>query len=446
MNDRVSETVRRLIRALMYAVVGVCAFVASAGLACAQTNDLFIHPGQNFQPVIVAVFPFVGEETQTQKLTPVIINNFSRSVFLQPVDPAKLPAVAVNPSAPPPMETVRQAGAQYALTGRVVRGGDGRLQTEFRLWDASTGLQIAGQQYTTDINNARRVAHIVSDAVFSRITGEKGFFDSRIVFVDETGPKERRVKRLALMDVDGFNLRTVAGSKDLVVTPRFSPNGLEVAYMAFGENEPKVYVINLETGQHEVVGNFPGMTFSPRFSPDGQKVLMSLSQGANSNIYVMDLRSRTTTRLTDAVAIDTSPCYSPDQSQIAFESDRGGTQQLYVMSAQGGPAKRISFGAGRYSTPVWSPKGDLIAFTKQDEGQFAIGVMKPDGSGERILVSGFHNEGPSFAPNGLFVMFFRESGGSGGPKLFMIDVFGHQEVPVPTPGYASDPSWGPLLD
>jgi TolB protein len=216
--------------------------------------------------------------------------------------------------------------------------------------------------------------------------------------------------------------------------------------MAFGQGDPRVNILNIETGQREVVGNFPGMTFSPRFSPDGQKIIMSLSQGSASNLFTMDLRSRTTTRLTDTAGIDTSPSFSPDGSQIVFESDRGGTQQVYVMGAGGGSAKRISYGeAARYSTPVWSPKGDFIAFTRQKGGAFGIGVMKPDGSGERIITEGYHNEAPTFAPNGLYVMFFRETGGAAGPKIFMADIFGRAEFPVATPSFGSDPAWGPLL-
>jgi TolB protein len=204
-------------------------------------------------------------------------------------------------------------------------------------------------------------------------------------------------------------------------------------------------LLDLETGQREVVGNFSGMTFAPRFSPDGQRVILSLSEGSSANLYTLDLKSRTTTRLTDGSSIDTSPSYSPDGQQIAFESDRGGTQQIYVMSAGGGAARRISFGDGRYSTPAWSPRGDLIAFTRQKDEMFGIGVMKTDGSGERIITDGYFNEGPTFAPNGLFLMFFRDPGGESGPKIFMADIFGHGEFPVPTPDYASDPSWGPLM-
>jgi TolB protein len=414
------------------------------GAANAQSSYLDIRRGSNFTPIPIAVTNFAGE--QGAMLTSVVTNNFKRSVFLQPLDSKTFVEHIANPDQAPQMDQWRMLNAQFVVTGRVARAADGRLRTEFRLWDVATGQQVAGQQYVTDPNNARRVAHIVSDAIFARVTGEKGFFDSRVVFVDESGPKEKRRKRLAIMDQDGGNVRYLSNGEELVVTPRFSPSSQDVAYMAFGNGDPRIYLLNIESGQREVVGNFPGMTFSPRFSPDGQKIIMSLSQGSSSNLFTMDLRSRTTTRLTDTAGIDTSPSYSPDGSQLVFESDRGGTQQVYVMSASGGGAKRISYGEGaRYSTPVWSPKGDYIAFTRQKGGAFGIGVMKPDGSGERILTEGYHNEGPTFAPNGLYVMFFRDPGGASGPKIFMADIFGRGEFQVPTPSFGSDPAWGPLL-
>jgi TolB protein len=429
------------------AALGALAFglAAIASAPAFAEGDIYIHAGANFKPVTVAVTPFPGEEAG-DKISGVVTSDFARSIFLLPLNPASFPESIANPDAPPNIAAWRTANAQFVLTGRVLHQDPGRVTAQFRLWDTATGEQVAGQQYSTDAANARRVAHMIADAVFSRVTGEKGFFDSRVVFVDETGPKERRRKRLAVMDMDGANLKYLdGGGKGLVVTPRFSPSAQQLAYMSFGSGDPKVTLLNLETGQHESIGNFPGMTFAPRFSPDGQQIVMSLSDGASTNLYSMDLRSRSTTRLTEGSAIDTSPTYSPDGTQIAFESDRGGSQQIYVMSASGGPAKRISFGEGRYSTPVWSPRGDLIAFTRIKGGSFGIGVMKPDGSGERILVEGFHNEGPTFAPNGLYLMFFRDAEGSGGPKLYMTDIFGHAEFLVPTPNYASDPSWGPLL-
>jgi TolB protein len=434
-----------VLRFTMLATLALASIAFGLVSASAATGDVYVHAGPNFKPVTIAVTPFAGEEG-ADKIGSIISNDFARSIFLLPVNATSFPETISNPDASPNMEAWKTVNAQFVLTGRVLHPDAGRVAAQFRLWDVSTGEQVAGEQYTSDVANARRVAHMVADAVFSRVTGEKGFFDSRIVFVDETGPKEKRRKRLAIMDMDGANMKTLAGGgDDLVVTPRFSPSAQQVAYMSFSSEDPKVTLLNLDTGQREAVGHFPGMTFAPRFSPDGQQIVMSLSEGASTNLYTMDLRSRATTRLTDTSAIDTSPTYSPDGSQIAFESDRGGTQQIYVMSASGGPAKRISFGEGRYSTPVWSPRGDLIAFTRIKGGSFGIGVMKPDGSGERILVEGFHNEGPTFAPNGLYVMFFRDSGGSGGPKIYMTDIFGHGEFLVPSPNYASDPSWGPLM-
>jgi TolB protein len=430
-------------------LLGTTSGLVSASLtplrpALAQERYFDVRPGGEFKPVTVAVTQFAGDPESAQ-LTSIISNNFSRSVFLAPIDPTTFIDHPANPDAPLQMASWKAINAQFVVTGRATRGANGKLQSEFRLWDVTSGTQATGQQYVTDPNNARRVAHIMSDAIFTRITGEKGFFDTRVVFVDETGPAIQRRKRLAIMDQDGANVRYLTRGDELVVTPRFSPSSQDVTYMSFGSSDPKVLLLNIETGQREVVGNFPGMTFAPRFSPDGRKIIMSLSQGGAANLYTMELSSHGTTRLSNSAAIDTSPSYSPDGSQIAFASDRGGTQQLYVMAGSGGGAQRISFGEGTYSTPVWSPRGDYIAFTKQTKGQFGIGVMKPDGSGERILTEGFHNEGPTWAPNGLFLMFFRDPGGESGPHIFMRDLFGRAEFQVPTPAYASDPAWGPLL-
>jgi TolB protein len=309
----------------------------------------------------------------------------------------------------------------------------------------ASGEQLTGAQYFTAPDIWRRVAHIISDAIYQRLTGDTGYFDSRVVFVDESGPKEQRVKRLAMMDQDGANVRILTRGSDLVLTPRFSPSTQEITYMSFVNNQPRVYLYNIETNQREVVGDFANMSFAPRFAPDGQRVIMSLQEGSNSNLFVLDLRSKQKVQLTSGPSIDTAPSYSPDGARICFESDRGGSQQIYVMSSNGQGPKRISFGDGAYSTPVWSPRGDLIAFTKLGRGSFAIGTMRPDGSGERILTEGYHNEGPTFAPNGRVVMFFRDPGGNAGPSLYTVDITGRNEQRVPTPGFASDPAWSPLL-
>ncbi|WP_438751928.1 Tol-Pal system beta propeller repeat protein TolB [Pararhizobium sp. O133] len=425
-------------------------FVALAAVVTLSTSpvlarvELNINKG-NVEPMPIAISDFLQGELG-QKISDVVAADLKRSGLFAPIDKNAFIEKISNPDAAPRFEDWKVINAQALVTGRVTQEGDGRLKAEFRLWDTFGGSQMTGQQFFTQPENWRRVAHIIADAIYKEITGEDGYFDTRIVYVAESGPKTARKRQLAIMDQDGFNARAVTNSNDIVLTPRFSPNKQEITYMSFEGNEPRVYLLQLETGQREVVGNFPGMTFSPRFSPDGQRVIMSLQQDGNANIYTMDLRSRTTTRLTSTAAIDTSPSYSPDGSQIVFESDRGGRQQLYVMSAAGGGQNRISFGDGSYSTPVWSPRGDLIAFTKQSGGKFSIGVMKPDGSGERILTTGFHNEGPTWAPNGRVLMFFRQSAGAGGPQLYSIDITGYNEQLVQTKGFASDPAWSPLLE
>ena len=403
----------------------------------------------NFQPLPIAVPKFFAagqDDGETANaVTQIITANLQRSGLFAPIDPTAYVERIASVDAVPRFPDWRTINAQALITGRIGRVADGRLQAEFRLWDVLAGQQLDGKQYLTTTDNWRRIAHIISDAIYERLTGQGGYFDSRVVFVDETGPGERRIKRLAIMDQDGANVRYLTRGDDLVLTPRFSPSTQEITYMAYGQGDPRVYLYNIETGQREIVGNFPGMSFSPRFSPDGQRVIMSLQEGSNSNLFVMDLRSKATTRLTDSQAIDTAPSYAPDGAKICFESDRGGRQQIYVMGATGGSAQRISFGDGSYSTPVWSPRGDFIAFTRQSQGKFAIGVMKPDGSGERILTEGFHNEGPTFSPNGRVIMFFRDPGGSAGPSLYSVDISGRNEQRIPTPSYASDPAWSPLL-
>lgn len=400
----------------------------------------------NVQPLPIAITQFQTQNPVGRQITEVVTADLRRSGLFAPIDPAAFVQKDISPDVAPRFADWTVINAQALVTGKVSPEADGRLRVEFRLWDTFAGQQLDGQQFYTTPENWRRVAHIIADAIYERLTGEKGYFDTRVVFVSETGAKQSRVKRLAIMDQDGANVNYLSDGSDLVLTPRFSPSRQEITYMSFGRGEPRVYLLQLETGQREVVGNFPGMTFSPRFSPDGQKVVMSLQQEGNANIYAMDLRSRATTRLTSTAAIDTSPSYSPDGARIVFESDRGGRPQLYTMGADGSGQNRISFGDGSYSTPVWSPRGDLIAFTKQSGGQFQIGVMRPDGSGERILTSGFHNEGPTWAPNGRVLMFFRDQKGGGGPQLFSIDLTGTNEQRIATPGFASDPAWSPARE
>jgi TolB protein len=399
------------------------------------------------EPMPIAIPPFAGgggtESQVGHDIAQVVSNDLESSGLFRPIDPRAF-IQTVSAGEGPRFADWRQVNAQALVTGSVQGQGDGRLRVEFRLWDVVAEQQLAGFAYTTTRANWRRIAHIIADEIYKRITGEDGYFDTRIVYIAESGPAQKRVKRLAIMDQDGANQRYLSDGQSLVLTPRFSPSAQEITYLSYGQGTPRVFLFNIDTGQQESIGDFPGMSFAPRFSPDGNRLVLSRAENGASNIFVLDLRTRKMTRLTDGNSINTTPSFSPDGSKIVFNSDRGGSQQLYVMGADGGEGKRISFGSGKYGTPVWSPRGDLIAFTKIEGGAFYIGVMRPDGSGERLLTQDFLVEGPTWAPNGRVLMYFREGRG-GGPRLYSIDLTGSNQREVKTPGDASDPAWSPLL-
>ncbi len=401
----------------------------------------------NLRPRPIAVPFFVGADKRLGKaLADIIQSDLERSGLFRPMDREAFLQKIDSIDVAPRFADWRSIGAEALVVGRTVKLKDGRFQAQFRLWDVVLGKPLTGQQFSIPPQYWRRLGHLISDQVYQKLTLEQGYFDTRIVFIDETGPKQQRLKRLAIMDQDGYNVQLLSDGRELVITPRFNQKRQEVTYMSYVEGQPRVLMMDLATGQRQIVGDFPGMTFAPRFSPDGQRVVMSFQQGASSSIVEMDLRSRRSRRLTQSNAIDTGPCFSPDGQRIVFESDREGSQQLYVMNHDGSGQQRISHGDGLYSTPVWSPRGDYIAFTKQYGGRFLIGVFAPDGSGERILTEGFHNEGPTWAPNGRVLMFFREArGADAGPKIYSIDLTGYNERLVKTPAFASDPAWSPLL-
>ena len=334
--------------------------------------------------------------------------------------------------------------SQALVQSQIVELPSEKIRVDFRLWDVASEQQLIGKSFTTTKSNWRRIAHVVADAIYERLTGDKGYFNTRVVYVSETGRATRRIKRLAMMDQDGENHKFLTDGRNLVLTPRFSPNMQKITYLEFVGNSPRVYMLDLDTNRRQVLGNFPGMTFAPVFSPDSSKVLLSYANHGSTNIYEMDIKTRKTRQITYGSAISTSPSYSPDGSKIVFNSDRGGNQQLYVMNADGSDVERISFGKGRYATPVWSPRGDYIAFTKMVNGAFYIGVMYPDGTGERILADGYLVEGPTWSPNGRVLMYFRQDRGSP-VRLYSIDLTGYNERRIVTPAEASDPAWSPLL-
>lgn len=450
---------RNVIKRTVYtAVIFFLAALFVAPIAQAQVRLDITRGRVEPMPIAITVFPGGSEETTQmgKDVSAVISSDLERSGLFRPLDQKAFLQELTSLDVQPRFADWRVLNAQALVQGSVEVLPNGQSRVAFRLWDVVGGQQIVGQAYATQPENWRRVAHIIADLIYQSITGESGYFDTRIVYIAESGPANKRVKRLAIMDQDGANHRYLTDGANLVLTPRFSPTSQEITYMSYFRDVPRVYLFNIDTGRQEVLGDFPGMTYAPRFSADGNKVILSLATNGNSDIYEMDLRTRRTARLTDHPSIDTSPSYSPDGDRVTFASDRGGSQQIYVMNADGSNQQRISFGTegrrGRYGTPVWSPRGDLIAFTRyaQGDGQFYIGVMKPDGTGERLLAQGFLVEAPTWAPNGRVLMYFAQSptraDGSGGrTKLFSIDLTGYNQREIVTPQDASDPAWSPLI-
>ena len=435
-------------RILFFAIAAGLAAPASAAPIRVDINSGIAAP----LPIAVPAFATAAEATTEAggttelgaRIARVIADDLKSSGLFRPIDLAAFTtAVTVGDVTRPQFANWRTVAAQALVTGTVTANPDGGITLGCYAYDVFSAEELARQGFVTTAAGWRRAAHKCADLVYARLTGETGYFDSRIVYIAETGPRTRRIKRLAVMDQDGAGHRFLTSGQNLVLTPRFAPGQQMITYMSFEGNRPRVWLYTLGSGRQQAIGDFPNMSFAPRFSPDGSSLIFSMSVGGNTDIYRQDIASKQLTRLTTQPGIDTGPSYSPDGSRIVFESDRGGSQQLYVMAADGSGQQRISFGDGRAATPVWSPRGDLIAFTRIGAGRFSVGVMKPDGSGERLLTNAYQDEGPTWSPNGRVILFFRSA--RGGPvDLYSVDLSGQNERKVPTPLDGSDPAWSPL--
>ncbi len=423
--------------------------IFSLSLAAPALATLTIDINQgNVEPMPIALPDLAGGDVGSDIIR-VVSGDLERSGLFKPLPQDSFIEKITAGTAIPRFGDWRQINAAALITGSVTEESGGKVKVSFRLWDVYGESQVAGKEYNTTKNNWRRIAHIMADEIYKRLTGETGYFDSRIVYIAESGPDMKRTKRLAIMDQDGENHKFLTDGKNLVLTPRFSPGSQQILYLSYAGKQPRVFLRDLQSGREESLGSFEGMSFAPRFSHDGKSIVMSIAQSGSTQIYKMNLSARRLVKITDCNCIDTSPSFSPDGSQIVFNSDRGGSQQLYTMNADGGDVKRISFGDGRYGTPVWSPRGDLVAFTKMSGGRFYIGVMRPDGSGERLLTESWLDEGPSWSPNGRVITFHRQAptsnGKMGSVRLYTIDLTGYNLREVMTPMDASDPAWSPLL-
>ncbi len=433
----------------MLSVLGICLFGSAMSLPAYAQLEIDITKG-NLDPMQIAVPNFLAS-TQSERdlgaqIAAVITSDLERSGLFKALDSASFLETQENIDYKPTFADWRIIKADALVSGRIRTESASRILVEFRLWDVFAGQQLKGVRFATTPDNWRRTAHKASDAIYEALTGESGYFDSRIVFIDERGSKINKTKRLAIMDQDGENPIYLLGGDDLVLTPRFSPNSQTIVYMNYENSNPHVYLLDIETGRRELLGNFPGMTFAPHLSPDGKNLILTMAQGSNSDVYSMDLVSRNTTRLTTDPAIDVSASYSPDGRKIVFNSDRGGSPQIYTMDANGRSVKRISFGKGRYTAPIWSPRGDKIAFVRSHEGKFGIGVMDVDGKNERMLTESYADESPTWSPNGRVIIFSRAYRGvEGRSEIWSVDLTGQNLRRVQTPGMASDPAWSPLL-
>lgn len=449
-------------RILIALAAMVAAFAAPLSLSQAQ---IVVNVGEGtFKPFPIAVPEFDAASPEAEELaaqiTEVVRNDLRLTGLFDLQNEQAFIQRDLDISVEPRFADWRVIGTDGLVVGTVDLQPDGSVALFARLWDIN-GRELyrfegqPGFAKATRPDNYRVLAHQLADAIYSRLTGEDGYLNTRIVYIAESGPPLARVKKLAIMDADGANQEELTSGVHTILTPRFSPSDQTITYMSYEGNQARVYLFSLETGRQEVLGDLSGMTFAPRFTPDGRSVLFSRAENGNSDLYIMDLRNQRSRRLTDHPAIDTSPSMSPDGSQIVFNSDRGGSPQLYIKNADGSPltcpsggrdtACRITFGQGRYSTPVWSPRGDLIAFTKQLGGKFYIGVIGTDGRGERLLTESYKDEGPTWAPNGRVIAFFRFNGPGAGPKLWSIDLTGRNLRQLSTPTDASDPAWSPLL-
>lgn len=411
--------------------------------------------GGNIQAMPIAISYFSTEENLKElnlhkNIPNLIANNLINSGLFKLLD---RDAYMQNPdqlNARPKFRDWRIIDAQALISGKIIKKTEDKLSVSVELWDVYGEKRMFGLSLSSKIKSWRRISHIISDKIYERLTGEEGYFDTRIVYISESGSQKNRIKRLAIMDQDGGNHKYLTDGKSLVLTPRFSPNQQQITFFSYNGIKaglkPSVYLYNLLSGKIEILGQFPGMSFAPRFSPDGLDLVMSLAQNGTTNIHIMNLKSKKTNQLTKGRSIDTSPSFSPDGKKIVFNSDRSGGQHLYVMKRNGKNAKRISFGRGSYATPVWSPRGDYIAFTKFTRGRFFIGLMRPDGSEERLITEGYLTEGPTWAPGGRVLSFFRQipqQNGSMKTRLFVIDITGYRERELNTPEDASDPAWSP---
>ncbi|VWX46896.1 Tol-Pal system beta propeller repeat protein TolB [Novosphingobium sp. 9U] len=379
-----------------------------------------------------------------QAISQVIASDLKNNGLFKPTGPAGLPQPTLPQVQMPDYPSWSGRGADMLVQGYVKAGADGQLTVGCYLYDISLTRQLIKGGWQFAASDWRRAAHKCSDLIYSRLSGESPFFDSKIAYIAETGPKGHRMKRLAIMDSDGANHRYLTSGQAMALTPRYSPDYSKILYLSYLNGQPSIYSYDLATDRQTLIARTGNPTLAPRWSPDGKWVLYSMAKGGTTDIYrISSAGGGTPQKLTNGPGINIGGSYSPDGSKIVYESDQSGSQQVYVMNADGSGQRRISFFGGRAATPEWSPRGDQIAFT-HIAGDLRVAVMNPNGGGMRHLTNSWQDEAPTWSPNGRIIQFFRTAKGTGQASIWQVDLTGRNERRLPTPVGASDPAWGPI--
>jgi TolB protein len=403
---------------------------------------------------VIAIPPITSPDTGVKgnemlgigwQASQLIAADLRQTSELMPLTPDRKDYYSYPEVTAPTFSKWRSAGAKALVTGFVQSRSDGRLTFGCYVYDVEKGRELGRKGFIIGGGDDwRRAAHKCSGLAYTAITGAPGMFDSRIAYVAESGAPEARVRRVAVMDSDGYNHSYLTAGDTMVLTPRMSPKGGRLAYVGFSGGKPEIRIVDLGSSQQRPLLNGDSISFAPRYSPDGTRIVFSMMLGPNSDIYVAPATGGIPQRLTTSPGIDTDPSFSPDGTKIVFESDRGGSQQLYVMNSDGSNQRRISFGGGWYASPDWSPDGEWIAFTQRTTAGRRIGIMKPDGTGEKMLTSGPADEGPSWAASSRELIFQRGAGN--GSALFRLTLDGSEPRQMSIPQGGSDPDWSGVMD
>ena len=384
----------------------------------------------------IAIAPFRAEAQSPQKLSAIVQADLERSGQFRSIDAS---GTALDETSRPELSAWRQKAADSLATGSVARQADGRFDVRFRLWDVVRGQDLGGQSYVVAPGDLRLVAHRIADFIYEKLTGERGVFSTRIAYVTKASGRYS----LWVADSDGENAQAALSSPEPIISPAWSPSGMNLAYVSFESRKPVVYVHDIATGKRRLIANFRGSNSAPAWSPDGRWLAVTLSRDGNSQLYTIDANGGEPRRLMQSAGIDTEPVYSPDGRHIYFVSDRGGPPQIYRVAATGGGAERITFSGSYNISPSISPDGRWLAYISRVGGAFKLHVMELSGGAVTALTDTSSDESPSFAPNSRRIVYATQQ--QGREALMTTTIDGKIKARLAgQSGEIREPDWGPF--